>query len=560
MKKRIIAFLLVVVMAFALVACGAKEETVTPSEEEKTQNEQQSSVEQETSQDASNEDWKTEHPTWLTPEKVTFTVMTSTGAVDTPDASNDVEFWAWLEEYTNIHIEWEVIPYEGSEEVTKTRLAAGENLPDIMETPGKAGASDAGKNGLLIDLNEYWDTCFTNTTAYYEEEGTDLKSLLVNGDGQIFALSGTLEPVENHVTFLYNKDWMDKLGAEIPKTLDEFTDLLRQMKAAGDLNENGIDDERYLHGPDVKNIISAIASAFDLEIYGSADAFIRDENGVVTDEYTCENMKNMLSYLSDLYAEGLISKDITAPETKMMELAAQNSAGVYAFYSSYAIPFSSVAPAAADDPDSCQFIVGYPLASEFNNNTNWFVMRHTASSGNTSITSACKDPELACKWLDTLFADPVVLLTRTMGQQGIDWEYDENGEPASIPNEDGSVRDIISRGYGQIDLAHIQTREQCTVADYAYPWYKEQYSDMRDNVLWRDRSVPSLDIYTNEEQEIADTYKSSIVDYYSEMRDKFVTNQASIDDEWDSYVETMNKLGLQEMIAMYQHVCDRLYN
>lgn len=557
MKKRIIAFLLAALMVFTLAACGAKEETTTPAEKQEPQTEQQPAAEQETEEPA-NEDWKTEHPTWLTPEKVTFTVMTSTGSVDSPDASNDVEFWAWLEDYTNVHIEWEVIPYEGSEEVTKTRLAAAENLPDIMETPGKSAASDAGKNGILVDLNQYWDTCFTNTDAYYEKEGVDLKSLITNGDGQIFCLSGTVEPVENHITFIYNKDWMDKLGAEIPTTLDEFTDLLRQMKAAGDLNGNGVDDERYLHAPDLLNLTSAMASAFDIEQYEGCDAFVRDENGVVTDEYTSENMKNMLSYLSDLYAEGLISKDITAPETKMMELSAQNAAGVYAFYSSFAISFSSVAPGAADDPDSCQFLVGGPLASEFNNNTNWFVKRYAAYSGNTSVTRECKDPELACKWLDTLFADPVVLLTRTMGQQGIDWDYDENGEPASIPNEDGSVRDIASRGYTQIDLAHIQTREQCTVADYAYPWYKEQYIAMRDNCEWRTRSVPILEIYSNEEQEIADTYKASLVDYFNEMRDKFVTNQADIDAEWDTYVQTMNQLGLKEMTEMYQHVCDRL--
>ena len=42
---------------------------------------------------------------------------------------------------------------------------------------------------------------------------------------------------------LIYKPWLDQLGLEMPTTTDEFHEVLRAFKAAGDLNGNGIDDE-----------------------------------------------------------------------------------------------------------------------------------------------------------------------------------------------------------------------------------------------------------------------------------------------------------------------------
>ena len=48
---------------------------------------------------------------WLCDEKTTLTVFCDEGASNTmPVPSNDLPFWAWLEDYTNVHIEWECIP------------------------------------------------------------------------------------------------------------------------------------------------------------------------------------------------------------------------------------------------------------------------------------------------------------------------------------------------------------------------------------------------------------------------------------------------------------------
>ena len=112
MKKRILSLLLVLVMVFGLVACTNKPDgpsgTYGPGLQEG------------------------DPETWLSHDKVTLTVLTNEGSsTENPPASNDLPFWAWLEEYTNVHIEWEIASAVGYPEVVTTRLSAGEEAVDI---------------------------------------------------------------------------------------------------------------------------------------------------------------------------------------------------------------------------------------------------------------------------------------------------------------------------------------------------------------------------------------------------------------------------------------------
>ena len=59
------------------------------------------------------------------------------------------------------------------------------------------------------------------------------------------------------------------------------------------------------------------------------------------------------------------------------------------------------------------------------------------------------------------------------------------------------------------------------------------------------------------ELETESFYNTDVSTYYTEMRDKFVKGEASIEAEWDSYVSTMNSLGLSELIEVYQSIYDR---
>ena len=539
MKKRIIALLFVVAMILGLTACGSKDGSststaVTPLQEGDPE-------------------------TWLSHDKVTLTVFTNEGSTTAyPAPSNDLPFWQFLEEYTNVHIEWEVASATGYTEVISTRLAAGVDLPDIMMVNTLPVAESAGENGLLVDLSEYWDTHFVNTNAHWDAQDVDFESYITSGDGSIYALVGMADPVEGHITLIYNTDWMEKLGAEIPTTLDEFTDLLYKMKAAGDLNGNGIDDEIVLTTSGVNELTSALGTAFNIEQYEAWDAFVADENDVVTSEYTSDNMKNYLSYIHDLYMDKVLDPEYSSMSANLLsEKIASDRVGVFAYYSGFAITYGQLTERGQADPTGEHFTLGVALASEYNNNEGFFMRRERAVGCPTSITSACEEVELACRWLDTLYADPNVLNVRQYGIEGEDWQYAADGSIEVLHPADGSLRNVGAKGCGQIMLCHFQTPEQLLDGKEQYPWYLEQYDRMRTECAWKSPTVKHVTLFTEEEDNLISNYNSDVKGMFGEYRDKFIKGMLDVDKDWDTYLESIEKMGMSNLTEAWQMVHDR---
>ena len=126
---------------------------------------------------------------WLCDEKTTLKILTYDGVNSSyRPPSNDLWFWQLMEEYTNVHIDWEISPMSGYGEVLNTRLSAGVDLADIVMSTNNRATTNAGNNGVFIDLMPYWDSCFTNTKSYMEQCGIDLLSYITNPNGKVYAL------------------------------------------------------------------------------------------------------------------------------------------------------------------------------------------------------------------------------------------------------------------------------------------------------------------------------------------------------------------------------------
>ncbi len=496
-------------------------------------------------------------PRPLCEEKTTLRVLTYDGVNATyPAPSNDQWFWKTLEDYTNVHVEWDIAPYSGYSEVTNTRLSAGVNLPDVIMMNGTRACKNAGDNGILIDLMPYWDSCFTNTRAYFDSIGVDLLTYAKNPNGTMYALPNTANPTEGHITFLYNTAWMEELGAKVPETLDEFTDLLYKMQAAGDLNHNGIDDEIVLTSSGMNTLTSVLGNAFNLEQYEGWDAYDADENGRVFAEYTTDNMRAYLKYLRQLYQDGILDSEIlTTGADSMGEKIASDRVGCFVYFSGFALGYGQLTSRGVADPMAECYTLGLPLASEWNGNEGYFV-RRTVAYGCTggAITYECTNRELAARWLDVLYADPNILFIRCYGKEGETFRFNEAGEVELI-TESGEW-DQRYLGCGQISLPLIQTAEELLSDKLVHPWYLEEYEQLRQ-CKWVSASVPKVSVFTEEEEELRDDVFSDVDNYWYEWRDKFISGIMDIDTDWDTYVNSINNIGLKQLVQVWQMVYDR---
>lgn len=562
--KKTIAMLLTLVLLLSLFAGCGKTEAEAPAEPQETAKTDSAAAalpdDSAPELSAAGEGEMENRRNWLCDEKTTLTISTY-DAVNSSylPPSNDLWFWQQMEEYTNVHIEWEVSTIAGYDEVVNTKLSAGVDLADIVMSNNTRATKNAGDNGVFVDLAPYWDTCFTNTQAYFDSVGTDLTAVLKNPNGAVYGIPNTTNPTEGHITFCYNTAWLEELGKEVPTTLDEFTELMYLFQSSGDLNHNGLADEVALTSSGVDVLTSVLGNAFGLEQYEGWDAFNADENGVVYPEYTTDNMRAYLTYLNQLFTDGVLDQEICyMGMDTLAEKVANDRVGCFVFYSGFAIGYGVLTPAGIENPLAEIYTLGLPLASEYNGNEGYF-MRRTVAYGNSgaSVTSECENIELACKWLDVLYADPYIMWIRAYGRENETYYYDENGEVQPIVDEEGNLADVTQLGCGQLSLPFIQTTEELLLDKLAYDWYLEQYEQIRQ-CTWRSASVPKVSIFSEEESELRDMYNSEVLTYWMESRDCFITGIKDISTEWDAYVAGIESMGLGTLNEVWQMVYDRL--
>ena len=74
-----------------------------------------------------------------------------------------------------------------------------------------------------------------------------------------------------------------------------------------------------------------------------------------------------------------------------------------------------------------------------------------------------------------------------------------------------------------------------------------------DNV---DQEVLPALLYTTEESDIVNQVQADLITNANRMTAEWVVN-GKIDEEWDSYIETLNGIGLQDMLKAMQAAYDR---
>ena len=99
------------------------------------------------------------------------------------------------------------------------------------------------------------------------------------------------------------KDWMDKLGIETPKTIDEFTAMLRAF-TENDPDGNGKKDTYGMAASKVFEWMSYFRIAFGANPGWSKDSSGEWQLDAFTPEY-----KNFLTWMNDIYNKGYLKKE-----------------------------------------------------------------------------------------------------------------------------------------------------------------------------------------------------------------------------------------------------------
>ena len=464
-----------------------------------------------------------------------------TTSMDTPG------FKAWCEK-TGISVELKEFA-DGTSLVLA--LNGATTLPDMILF--NAGAYyNGGIAGLIADgmvqeiepamleqyAPDYW--AYINKPIYM----TEIKQL----DGKMYYMAGHVfeenSPYRYWRGLFYREDILKAIGREVPQTIDEFYDTLVAMK------EYGVETPFVFQAKtDLRECIKngELTSAFGLVSASEYQADGKWHYGACEPEY-----KDVLTFLKKLYDEGLISVDyLSMEEATSRAMFCNGQAGV--MYGNN----SRLSTYLASLTDGASMVGGYVIhAADQDHAMYSFADPMTTSDDITYISADCKNVELCMQFYNYLFTEEGNMI-RNYGILGESYVIGENGKPEYTElitnNPDGHSMDGMARSYALINWPGIHSNDQLAMR------HPEQ-SQIVAYERWSDTDHDThVVVHTAVLDEYLDEYTDLWTDidlYINECRAKFISGEMSIENDFDTYLETLKSMNIDRVYEIKQITLD----
>ena len=421
-------------------------------------------------------------------------------------------------------------------------LLAGNDAPDICVTYSFPTIQTYANMGGITNLTPYLEEYAPQYLACVNKSKISQKQIMEGDNGEILGFYR----MSHAGYFPYHRmnvraDWLEEFNMKEPVTIAEYEAYLEAVKT-----QKGV-DPLFLTFTSAGSA-NLLMGAFDI----IEDYFVKD--GKVgyfanTDEY-----RDFLRLMNEWYNKGYISKDFLS--LTGTEVAARFDNGTLGMY-----------------PDSVDVVYARVKNLDIKA-TNLPYMRKEADSklhseGSstpvdpgvacvTVITSACKNVEAAVAYLNYAYTYEGGLIAN-WGIEGLTWNWGEDGLPKFTEYFTANPNGMTTSNCSYALRCHLSSKY--TYADNICGLTDE--AQVANRSLWNNDPnvdsalrLPPINM-TSEEITARTEKESEFVVYTNEMMIKFITGAASLDNDWNKYVETVNGMGLIEAIAITQAAYDR---
>ena len=473
---------------------------------------------------------------------------------------NDSEFAAYVKKRFGITLKFTVVNINSVSEQVSLAYSGKNSLPDMFW--GMAGTRSLHTPFIatkeVVNLSPYIEKYAPNVKKMFKEQ-PDTKYLATYDDGNIYYIPMYNETENYSWKFFINKTWLKNLKLSMPTTVDEFHDVLAQFKK-GDANKNGnASDEIPLiiaaGEPGIGQIPLSLFSPFGL--YSYTNAWCLNSNNKVQYAFATEEYRNGLRFYRKLYEEGLLYsafRGATYSQIKQWTGSNTQTVGVFAA--------NNYSEGTDDESFLKNYMVLNPLKKNAKSNAKWLKTPfENVWSDWFVMTNACKYPEIAMRLINWLYSEEGTMVAMN-GPDGKNkyWNYDSKGNivinEKNIPSGKSKNEYTYSMTPGYPiphynSAALSQKVSAATSSSAAAKMYSQQL-----NTMFKNRAVigfPQLYFTSKEQSATKNEYKSEAIN----MQWSFLGGTASIDNDWDSYIKRLNKLGLDTEKTIYQNAYNR---
>lgn len=368
------------------------------------------------------------------------------------------------------------------------------------------------------------------------------------------------------INMVYNKQWLDKLNAEVPETLDEFVELMYRFTNE-DPDGNGVDDT-YGFSTSVMNVIFGAYGAYPGFLHMNGEDYLHwyDVDGKLVGSDVMDGNEEALKLLKKLYDDGVIDPEF---------LTGENTGGYWALSHSFMNGRIGVThtgrhthyqPALYDEEgnqlsadgaclaefkaiqgEDAEVVVG-PWLEGPNGDVGGFLRSPiNITSGGIYNASLNDDPEkLAAIFeiLDLFSTDDELTMLALRGVEGEHYTYAEEGyilQNIDVVPDNASMNALGIMAYGGLygkSMAYNYTYATVNNNSPSQKYQielKSQYKNLANTVGYSSKVWAALPS--------AGDYRGELMTYRDETWLGMI--QGTIDLDWDAFVEEWYKRGGQ---------------
>lgn len=419
-------------------------------------------------------------------------------------------------------------------------------LPDIIQYSCSELLA-IGEQGALIPLEDLINEYAPNVKKILESS-PEVRQAAYSDNGHIYCIpylpaGYDCDKIPSMAWFI-RQDWLDKLGLEQPKNVDEFYSVLKAFKTQ-DPNGNGKQDEIPF--------FSRQSSLNDLILLnGAYPDWNIDENGKVYYGPVLDEYKEAVKTIAKWYKEGLIDAEIFTRGKNSREILLSNDTG-----GCFRDQFSSSASfndTLGDKIKDFKLVAMLPPA-DVNGTVKEFSKSILGDGYGWGISKDNKNPVETIKYFDFWASDTGQTLS-AFGIEGTHYTVSENGEKKytdTVLNNELSVPlYLVSQG--------------CLMGIGTVGNYSAEYSGMNeiaqqgvDLYMSGDvklQKVPNF-VFNSAERKTNAANVTNITTAMNEQLQRWVLGVEDIDKTWDKYVSTIESYNFEEIKKNYQSAYDR---
>lgn len=539
--KQTVAFLLVLLILFGLMACAA--ESSADREDTPEEARTQTDVAEMPEKSAEREEPLFDEPT-------SFSIWVSGNVLMDPNMTsfNETPAWQEVQRRTNVTPEWEMVSTAAASEQFNLMMVS-QSYPDIIQggSFSTRGYQYYLDEDILVDLEPYITDGFAPNYQAIRMADDNVRRDTMLDSGSIAVFYRILTTVQQSWKGLIaNKTAAEVAGINVDEicTLDQLHDLLEIYRDAG---------MRIPYHLDPSGFDSPLLTAFGISGGGWNSTFT-----VVDDQiqysYIMPEYYDYLCLARKWYEEGLIEAEFfgTVSDAAWDMSILNDGVGVTFAASTVVELFKGVS-------GTEYRAILTPMQNEGDVRKVAQIAGCTARTETAcgTVTTACSDIEAVIKFLDYFYSEEMFALAN-YGIENLTYTRNENG---TIEYTDLFLKDEENNWtaksqyyalWGTTGFQYAWDAQKIGMPEsvlYAYDLWDQNYAD--------ERTLPSLSLTADEMELYASRY-GDISTYTAEMAVKFITGQESLNaDSYADYVARIKAMNIDDCLGVYQAAYER---